>query len=114
MVAVRLVVKDRLVKDIAISVGSCSPVAARLNNVEATLLGSHIDDNIHSLIKPEMLENDLSPIDDIRADAAYRNIAARELIIRTIEELMCKSNFKQIFIAQVRKAIFSFASMAMK
>ncbi|MCP4047438.1 MAG: xanthine dehydrogenase family protein subunit M [Gammaproteobacteria bacterium] len=88
MAAVRLSVENKLIKEIAISVGSCSAVAARLKNVEAILAGCSVDDNFHSLIKQEILQQDLSPIDDIRADAAYRNIAARELIIRTVEELI--------------------------
>jgi CO/xanthine dehydrogenase FAD-binding subunit len=88
MVAVRLVAIDELIEDIAISVGSCSAVALRLNNVEASLIGCRVDCDINEIIDPAMIGRDLSPIDDIRADAAYRITAARELIVRTIEDLI--------------------------
>ena len=64
----------------AIAVGACGPVATRLPSLEAALLGQmpHPD-----LVQPGHLEP-LSPIDDLRAPAAYRLQATLELLRRAL------------------------------
>lgn len=84
MTAARLRIEDGIVRDVALAIGSCGPVAARLPEVEAALIGSPLD--------PARITNDavaaaLSPIDDVRADAAYRAQAAAELMRRTVAAL---------------------------
>lgn len=83
MVAVRVVVSQDTIEQIAVSVGSCSEVARRLSSVEQLLTGVTITDDLVSKIKAEHLA-EISPIDDIRAPADYRHHAALQLVQRTI------------------------------
>lgn len=65
-----------------VAVGACSPVAQRLTTLEAALRGvprSEAGDVVSAAhLAP------LSPIDDIRASAAYRRHAAGELVRRVL------------------------------
>jgi len=59
---------DGLITDARVSVGSCSPVAQRLTDLERDLIGKHPNDVVvldHHLAP-------LSPITDVRGSAAYR------------------------------------------
>lgn len=86
MVAVRLQVSDRTIRDIAISVGACSPVACRLSELEQILLGQSVGPaNKWGEVIKTQVEKHLSPIADIRADAPYRSSAATELILRALD-----------------------------
>jgi CO/xanthine dehydrogenase FAD-binding subunit len=88
MVAVRLVVNAGQLTQAAIAVGACSAVARRLPLVEAALVGAALDGatpaGAASRVKASDVLAELSPIDDIRATAAYRRDAAVELVRRTI------------------------------
>ena len=85
MVAARLSIDgDGLIDDAAISVGSCSAVAQRLNALERRLIGQEHKIDFSSLVEADDLAP-LSPIDDVRASGDYRMIASRELIIRTLQ-----------------------------
>jgi len=87
MVAVRLVAKNGVVDDIAISVGACNAVSKRMHVLEADLVGAPMDSNLAELVSHTKVASELSPIDDIRADAAYRVDAAVELVCRTVSDL---------------------------
>ena len=63
-----------------IAVGACSPVAQRLHQLEADMVGQRPGD----LRISDMHLAGLSPISDMRADAAYRAEAVAEQIKRTI------------------------------
>lgn len=81
MTAARLVVEDGIVRHAALSVGACSPVATRLPEAEAALVGHPLDP---ARLTVDVIAPRLSPIADARADAAYRTTAAVELLRRTI------------------------------
>jgi CO/xanthine dehydrogenase FAD-binding subunit len=87
MVAARLVLEYGRIKTAAIAVGACSPVARRLGNVEELLVGEYADKALCARITDGMVAENLSPIDDVRADAAYRRLAAGELVRRTVDRL---------------------------
>lgn len=87
MVAARLVVDAGRVVDAAVSVGSCSPVAVRLATVEAALRGSPLSESVDR-IQAHDVTAALSPIDDVRATAAYRREAAVELVRRAVAEAL--------------------------
>lgn len=91
MVAARLVEVDGKVREIALSVGSCSAVATRLTELEQRLTGQPIA-GLTSLIDQRMLAEKLSPISDVRADAPYRITAATELLRRSVAELTDGTN----------------------
>ena len=87
MVAVRLVVKDKQVAEAAIAVGACSAVARRLKALETALAGQAANAGLSELVTPARVTNALSPIDDIRADAVYRNDAAVVMLRRALLNL---------------------------
>jgi len=73
------------IEDARIAIGACSEVPCRLPGLEQSLVGRRVTDAVAHGIKPEHLK-DLSPIDDVRATAAYRLDAVAELIGRAIRE----------------------------
>jgi CO/xanthine dehydrogenase FAD-binding subunit len=86
MVAARLVEDNGKVAEIALSIGSCSAVATRLSDLEIRLKGRPVAGLVPQ-IDEQSLAATLSPISDIRGDAAYRLTAATELLRRTVAEL---------------------------
>lgn len=74
--------RDRLA-EARLAVGACSPVARRLPAWEADLQGRKLEELAG--LRPEARHlSVLSPIDDIRATAAYRIEAVRELCQRAL------------------------------
>jgi CO/xanthine dehydrogenase FAD-binding subunit len=86
MVAAVVETERNIVQAARIAVGACSPVAARLPALEAALAGVKLDARLGERALPEHLAL-LKPIDDVRADAAYRREAALTLVRRTLNEL---------------------------
>jgi len=66
-----------------IAVGSCSPVARRIDRLERKLLGRRAGEGLADLAEPEDLDV-LAPIDDVRATGEYRRDAALTLLRRTL------------------------------
>jgi CO/xanthine dehydrogenase FAD-binding subunit len=83
MAAVRLVINNGTVVQAAVAVGACGPAAVRLPAIEGMLTGRAPDPG-------QFADADvaaaLSPITDVRADAAYREEAAASLLRRAIAE----------------------------
>lgn len=70
-----------------IAIGSCSPVAQRLSELEAMLVAHSIQDSvIAGIVRPEHFAI-LSPLDDVRADGPYRLEAAAQLTRRMLLDL---------------------------
>ena len=86
MVASVLETENGTVRAARIAVGSCSPVAVRLPALERALAGKPLDRHLSTYPTLEHLGR-LSPIDDVRASAAYRSQAALTLIRRSLESL---------------------------
>lgn len=84
MTAARIEVTDGIVTSAALAIGSCGPVATRLPATERALIGAPLDPN---RITDALVAEAISPIDDVRADAAYRAHAAAELLRRTLAAL---------------------------
>ncbi len=83
-VAARLKIgADGRIEDVRIAVGACSEVPCRLPDLEQFLVGQRVEDALAHGIGREFLEG-LTPIDDVRATAAYRLDAVAELITRAI------------------------------
>ena len=84
MAAARISVgQGGLIEAAAISVGSCSAVAKRLTQLEASLLGLRPGPAVEAAVSAADL-GDLSPIDDVRGTAEYRREAAREIVRRAV------------------------------
>ncbi len=86
MVAVRLVVENGRITEAAVAVGACSAVARRLTGVEHALIGAPAKDAAARVHMADVAAA-LTPIDDIRASAAYRVEAATELVRRSVAEV---------------------------
>lgn len=85
MVAARVDVVDGRVATARVAVGACGPVARRLQSLETRLLGQSVAD-IGAMPTASDVEV-LTPIDDMRATAAYRRHAALTLVTRALDEL---------------------------
>lgn len=86
MVAARIAVSEGRISAAALAVGACSPVACRLPDQEAALIGCPVAAAV-SAIDAALILPVLAPIDDPRADAGYRQIAAVELLRRLVGDM---------------------------
>ncbi len=77
---------DGTVSRARVALGACSEVAQRLDALEAALAGRPLDARLGEAVEPAHLAG-LSPIDDMRATAAYRRDAALTLVRRALSEL---------------------------
>lgn len=73
---------DGRVRHAAIAVGACSPVALRLAALERDLIGTRLGEIDRRVTEAHL--GALAPIDDLRADAAYRRDAAGVLVRRLL------------------------------
>ena len=90
MAAARIAIDDQgKISAAAISVGACSAVARRLSGLEARLIGRPATTESLADIGAEDVMA-LSPIDDVRAPAAYRVDAAVELVRRALRRCLMK------------------------
>lgn len=87
MVAARIECEEGRITRAALSVGSCSAVATRLPALEDALRGLPINAGLPAQVREDLIAPALSPIDDMRADAAYRTTAALHLIRRALSDL---------------------------
>ena len=86
MVAVVIKTDDAgRVAEARVAVGSCSAAAQRLTVLERALVGVPAHSGLGAIVLPEHLAS-LSPIDDVRATATYRNDAALTLIGRALDD----------------------------
>ncbi|MFQ5555916.1 MAG: FAD binding domain-containing protein [Acidimicrobiales bacterium] len=77
------VAADGSIDSARVAVGACSPVARRLTDLERDLVGRSLDEPIEDLVTAEHLAP-LSPIDDVRASAAYRLAVIPSLVARAL------------------------------
>ncbi|MEC9435558.1 MAG: FAD binding domain-containing protein [Pseudomonadota bacterium] len=84
MAAARLETSAGRVTAAALALGACGPVAARLPEVEAALVGRPADATLAGAVTDAAVAAAIAPIDDIRADAAYRRRAAAEILRRAV------------------------------
>lgn len=84
MVAVMLELKNGNIVNPRVSVGACSPVAKRLDQLELALIGKN---KVSGVVLPDHLEA-LSPIDDVRGSASYRLDILAPLIERALQSCL--------------------------
>ncbi len=85
MAAARVTVQDGKITQCAVAIGSCGPVATRLPKVEERLLGTPTQGALDGL-SDRLVSAQIAPIDDIRADSAYRRQAASEVVRRALKQ----------------------------
>ena len=86
MIAIVIEAAQGMVERARVAVGACSEIARRLPALEAALLGQRFDASLSGAVEPAHLAH-LSPIDDLRASAAYRRGAALVLLRRSLSRL---------------------------
>jgi CO/xanthine dehydrogenase FAD-binding subunit len=84
MVAAVVKTDGKHIQDARIAVGSCSVTAQRLNALERDLVGAMAVPGVSARALPKHLQS-LTPIDDVRATASYRQDAALTLVRRALE-----------------------------
>jgi CO/xanthine dehydrogenase FAD-binding subunit len=70
-----------------VAVGACAPVARRLSELEAALIGAPMHEALGEVADASHLTGVLAPIDDLRGTADYRLDAALTLIRRGLSAL---------------------------
>jgi len=83
--AVSLVVEKGVCKSARIAMGAVAPKTIRLTDTEELLKGQKITGSILEEIVASVV-GEISPIDDVRSTADYRNQVSPVLLRRTIEE----------------------------
>ncbi len=83
MAAATIEIADGKVARARVAVGACSAVARRLPLLEAALAGAPVGPDLGNLVHPGHIGG-LSPIDDVRGSAAYRNEAAMVVLRRLL------------------------------
>lgn len=83
-VAVCMACADGKVSAIHIAMGSVAPTPVRCKNAEAALIGTDCGEAAMAAMA-EALKSDISPINDIRSTAKYRNQVAPVLVKRAIK-----------------------------
>lgn len=92
MVAARIEIDEaKAVRSVAVAVGSCSAVAQRLPGLERDLVGGPANPGVIETAVAACDLAILTPIDDIRASAAYRSEAARELVRRALLDALASA-----------------------
>jgi CO/xanthine dehydrogenase FAD-binding subunit len=79
-------IEDRTVREVRIGLGAVAPVPARARNAEAAIAGASLD----ALPLEEArraVQEDLAPIDDIRASAHFRSVVAGNLVVQMLRDL---------------------------
>jgi putative cofactor-binding repeat protein len=79
-------VKDGVVEDIRLAMGSVAPVPLRLTHTEQVVKGKRIDPPLVQLARGTAAA-EVRPIDDIRSTARYRAAVAGNLIVEFLEQL---------------------------
>jgi CO/xanthine dehydrogenase FAD-binding subunit len=85
MAAARVVLENGKITRCAVAIGACGPVARRLPKVEEMLTGMPVQ-QAPDCLSDALIGAQIAPIDDIRADSAYRRQAAAEVLRRAFEQ----------------------------
>jgi CO/xanthine dehydrogenase FAD-binding subunit len=86
MVAAVIELRQKRVERARIAIGACSEIARRVPALEAELAGQPLGLSLAAAARAEHLSH-LTPIDDLRATAAYRRDAALVLLRRSLDRL---------------------------
>jgi len=76
----------RVLYGVRLALGAVAPTPVRARSAEATLEGRRLDETVARAAQ-EALQRDIAPIDDVRAPASYRRLAAAVLLDRFLGEV---------------------------
>jgi xanthine dehydrogenase small subunit len=84
--AVSLTMKDGIVQNFHISIGGVAPIPKYLNETSAFLIGKQL--NVQMILNVgDILQNEISPISDVRGSSKYKRLLARQLLFAHFTEL---------------------------
>jgi CO/xanthine dehydrogenase FAD-binding subunit len=78
--------RDGIVEDVRIALGSVAPVPLRLRETEQVVKGNPIEPSLLALAKKTAV-TEIRPIDDIRSTARYRSAIAANLVTEFLQKL---------------------------
>ena len=76
---------DGRIADARVALGSVAPTAVRCPHAEAALVGQFPVPKVFQAAATAALD-DIAPISDVRATAAYRRVAAGRLVVRALDQ----------------------------
>jgi len=80
-------VQDKVIEEIRLAAGSVAPTPLRLRHVETCLNGERLTESLIAEAR-DLAAQSISPIDDIRASAAYRRTVVADLLERLLEKAL--------------------------
>jgi CO/xanthine dehydrogenase FAD-binding subunit len=84
--AARVAVVDGAVADVRLALGAVAPRPVRARATERLLAGRRLTGELRREAA-ETIQHDIAPIDDVRAPASYRRLAAAVLLDRALAEV---------------------------
>lgn len=90
--AALLVMEDGVCRKCRLAVGAVAPVPLRLKGIESVIEGRQIDNELLVRVG-EMVEQEISPITDVRASEDYRRVVTGVMVGRAIR--LAKANSEQ-------------------
>lgn len=83
---VRMDEDDEIVKDVSVCLGSVAPTPIEIKDIKGKMIGKKYKQlDFNQLGK--LVEDKISPIDDIRGTREYRKDVAKEIMINALEEI---------------------------
>jgi len=77
---------DKIVKDVRTCLGSVAPTPIEIKEVREKMIGKNFDQLDFDQLG-QIVEDKISPIDDIRGTKEYRKDVAKEIMINALEEI---------------------------
>ncbi len=83
---VRMDEDDEIVKDVSVCLGSVAPTPIEIKEIKGKMIGKKYKQLDFNQLG-ELVEDKISPIDDIRGTREYRKDVAKEITINALEEI---------------------------
>jgi len=83
---VRMDEDDEIVKDVSVCLGSVAPTPIEIKEIKGKMIGKKYKQLDFNQLG-ELVEDKISPIDDIRGTREYRKDVAKEIMINALEEI---------------------------
>lgn len=77
---------NKTIKEVRTCLGSVAPTPIEIKEIRKKLLGKNFN-QLHFAVLGQMVEDKISPIDDIRGTREYRKDVAKEIMINALEEI---------------------------
>jgi len=86
VLVVKMTEDNKIVKDVRTCLGSVAPTPIEIKEIKKKMAGKNFD-QLDFAELGQMVEDKISPIDDIRGTREYRKDVAKEIMINALEEI---------------------------